>query len=40
MPKIAFPLFGLFRQDVAFVSVLPFDLTGAGYIEPFLGAGF
>jgi hypothetical protein len=32
-------LFRLFGQDVAFESVLPFDLARAGNFESFLGAG-
>jgi len=38
--KIPFPLGGFFRQDVAFESMLPFDLSGARQVEPFLGSGF
>ncbi len=32
--KVPFLLFGLFGQDVAVVSVLPFDFTGSGKGEP------
>jgi hypothetical protein len=28
--QVAFPLVGLLGQDVALVSMLPFDFTGAG----------
>jgi hypothetical protein len=38
--KITFLLDGLLGQDVAFVSMLPFDLTGTCKGKPFLGAGF
>jgi len=38
--QVAFPLLGLLGQDVAFESMLPFDLTGSGFCKPFLGTGF
>lgn len=40
MRQVAFPLGGFLRKDVALVSMLPFDLSGAGYVKPFLGSGF
>jgi hypothetical protein len=40
MAKVTFPFLGLFSQDVAFISMLPFELTGTGYCKPFLGTGF
>jgi hypothetical protein len=38
--KITFPLDGFLGKDVAFVSMLPLDFTGAGEGKPFFGAGF
>jgi hypothetical protein len=38
--KITFPLGGLLGQDVAFVSMLPFDFTGASKSESFFSSGF
>jgi hypothetical protein len=38
--KIPFAFLGLLRQNVAFVSMLPLDLTGAGFAETLLGSGF
>jgi len=38
--KVTFPLRGFLGQDVAFVSMLPFDFTGARKSESFFGAGF
>jgi hypothetical protein len=38
--QVAFPLGRLFGQNVAFISMLPFYLTGTGKLEPFLGSGF
>jgi hypothetical protein len=40
MTKVAFPLLGLFRQNVALVSMLPPDLTGTRDGKPLLGTGF
>jgi hypothetical protein len=40
MTKVTFPFLGLFSQDVAFISMLPLNLTGTGFGEPFLGTGF
>jgi hypothetical protein len=38
--KITFTLDALFGQNVAFVSMLPFDFTGARKSESFFGSGF
>jgi hypothetical protein len=38
--KVTFPLNGFFRQNVAFVSMLPFDFTGAGKGKSFFSTGF
>ena len=38
--QITFSLFGLFGENVAVVSVMSLDFTGAGQSESFLGSGF
>lgn len=39
MRKVTLLLCCLLGQDVAFVSMLSFDLSGAGKLEAFLGSG-
>jgi len=38
--KITLPFGGFFGQDVTFVSMLAFDLSGAGDVKSLFGAGF
>ena len=37
--KVAFLLFGLLGQDVTVESVMSFNLTRSGKVEPFFGTG-